>query len=476
MAFYNLFSGEKPSAPIICYNSDTLFDCMTGELRQGVDGKFYINGGLSTGLTGVMARPNMYKSTFSNSILTRIAAIYQQNLAIFDSEGSVSRGPERIFRTAGNHSCQLSPDQIMMFNAETEYDLAEVLKKLKEIGEVKKAHLKDFTLTTPFLDVRTGEAQKVIAPTLIFLDSLTDMHGGEEEDLLEGKEGINDSKVKTVYMKDANAKTIFIRKALRYATEYGFIIVSTAHYVKKLNLDSYGPSPKQLQFMQQDYGPKGVGSEFMFRTSPQFFVKNCKCLQDDAKECWYKNGNTPPTDINEIIGEIHRCKNAASGTTHPYIVSQSSGLLSELTDYNYLKAMKFGLGGNNVTCNCMFNPGVNLTRNSIRGVCERDPKEVRALQLCAQLCYIQKNWNDQVINKTFGFSAHVEPERIMEFLSSGKCKYTVDKLLTSRGYWLPDEILKTDKDVPEYISIFDVLEAYSKNGAGKTVVSTPTKA
>ena len=341
MAFFNLFSGEKPIPAQISFNTNSAFDLMSGELRQGVDGKFYINGGLGAGLAGVIARSNMYKSTFAGSILARIAAIYQQNIAVFDSEGSFTKGTDRIYRIAGQHSSQLVPEQIMTFNAETEYDLALITQKLKEIGEVKKAHKKEFTLTTPFFDVTTGEPQKVWAPTLIFLDSLTDMHGGEEEELLEGKQGLNDSKVKTVYMKDANAKTIFLRKIRRMAVEYGFIIVATAHYGKQLNLDSYGPTPKQLQFMQQDYAPKNVGAEFMFRTSPQFFIKNCKCLQDDAKECWYKlNGATPKTDINEIIGEIQRCKNAASGTTHPYVVSQESGLLSDISDYNYLKAMK----------------------------------------------------------------------------------------------------------------------------------------
>lgn len=464
MAFFNLFSNEKPTAPNVLFCSDTAFDTMVGELRQGVDGKFYVNGGLGPGLMGIMARPNMYKSTFAGSILTRIAAIYQQNLALFDSEGSVSKGTDRIYRTAGNHASELTPEQVMMFNAETEYDLAAVLMKMKEIGEVKKTHRKEFTLTTPFLDQTTGKAQQVWAPTLIFLDSLTDMHGGEEEELLEGKQGINDSKVKTVYMKDANAKTIFIRKALRYATEYGFIIVASAHYRKILNMDSYGPTPKQLQFMQQDYGPKGVGSEFMFRTSPQFFVKNCKCLQDDAKECWYKlNGSTPNTDINEILGEIQRCKGAASGTVHPYIVSQSDGLLSDLTDYNYLKSMKFGLSGNNVTCQCVFKPDVNLTRNSVRGICHNDKTEVRALQLMAQLCYVQKNWNNNAIKNTFGFDLHVEPEKLMEWMTSDKNKYTIDRVLASRGYWLPKEIESGLESCPEYMSIFDVLSEYWKS-------------
>lgn len=463
---FNLFSSEKPIAPTVCFNTDSIWDYITGDLRQGVDGKFYVNGGLSPAVIGVMARSNMYKSTFTASLLARCAALYKQQIAIFDSEDSISRGTERILRMAGNHQDELSDGQVMTFDATTEYDLALIEKKLKEIGAKKMEHRKELTFTAPFVDPATGEAQKIWAPTFIFLDSLTEMHGGEEDEMIDGKQGLNDSKVKTVYMKDANAKTIFLRKIRRMAVEYGFVIASTAHYGKQLNLDSYGPTPKQLQWMQQDYAPKGVGSKFLFLTSPQFFVVGCKCLQDDAKECWYKlNGHTPPTDINEIVGQIQRCKNAPSGNSHPYIVSQESGLLTDVTDYNYLKSMKnFGLTGNNVTCQNVFTPMVNLTRNTVRGICADREDVVRGLQITAQLCYLQKYWNDETLKNTFGFSAHVDPAKLMDWMSSDKCEYRFDRVLKSRGYWLPKE-LEADAD-QEYISIFDILSAYAK--ANKT--------
>lgn len=461
---FDLFGDSQPVSTPRCFNSDSPWDYMTGDMTQGVDGKYYINGGLSPAIIGIMARPNMYKSTIAASLMARVAAIYQQQMAIFDSEDSISRGTDRLLRMAGDHRADLQDGQILKFDATTEYDLAMTEKKLAEIGRLKMEHKKEFTFTTPFLDTVTLKKQQVWAPTLILLDSLTEMHGGEEDEMIDSKQGLNDSKVKTVYMKDANAKTIFLRKIRRMAVEYGFIIVATAHYGKQLNLDSYGPTPKQLQWMQQDHGPKGVGSKFLFMTSPQLFVKSCKCLQDDAKECWYKlNGSTPKTDINEIIGEIQRCKNAASGTTHPYVVSQESGLLSDISDYNYLKSMKnFGLQGNNVTCQCVLTPDINLTRNTVRGICQESAEERRALQLMAQLCYIQNNWNDESIKNTFGFSMKVEPQKLMDWLKSDKNKYSIDRVLHSRGYWLPEEIEKTSKDLKEYMSIFDVIEAMSK--------------
>lgn len=463
MAFFNLLGeSDKQLKPAICYNTDSIFDFNTGEIKLGAGGKFYINGGMSPAIIGVMGRSNMYKSTFAASLLARIAAIYQQQVVIFDSEDSVGRGTGRFLRIGGDHMKELVPEQFLKFDATVDYDLAQTEKKLKEFGEKKKAHAKELMLTSPFIDPTTGDLQKVWAPTLVSIDSLTEMHSNEEDEMLDSKQGLADSKVKTVYMKDANAKTIFLRKIRRMAIEYGFIVVTTAHYGKTLNLDSYGPTPKQLQFMDQDYGPKGVGSKFLFLTSPQFMVKACKCLQDDAKECWYKLGkNTPALDVNEIIVQIQRCKNASSGTTHPYVVSQENGLLSDITDFNYLKREKFGLLGNNVTQQCMLTPKVNLTRNSVREICKNDHREVRALQLCAQLWYILQHYNQEALMSTFGWNASVTENELMDFLVSDKNKYSVDRILNSRGYWLPKEL--ETKDTPEYLSVMDVLAEYSKS-------------
>lgn len=467
MAFFNLSNGtdQYMQCPVL-FNTDSMFDLITGELKRGVDGHLYINGGLSASLAGVLAPPNQYKSTFTLSLMARIAALYQQQVAIFDSEASIGRWEDRIIRTAGNHSDLIVPEQFLKFDASTEYDIAEIDKKLKEFGEMKKAHEKELTITTPFLDTRTGKAAKTWVPTLIILDSLSEMYAKEEEEMLDGKQGLDDSKNKTVYMKDANAKTTFLRKIRRMAIEYGFIITATAHYGKQLNLDSYGPQPKLIQFMKQGYAPKNVGSKFLFYTSPQLFIDSCRVLQDDAKECWYKiSGSHNKVDINEIAVQIQRCKNAPAGTTHPYIVSQENGLLTDVSDYNYLKNSKScWLEGNNITQHCTFTPKTSLTRNSMRDICQQDPREVRALQLAAQLTYVASVWNDEVLKNNFGVSVAVKPGELMDWLSSDKNKYTIDRVLESRGYWLPKE-LENDKSIPqkEYLSIFDVLEEYRKS-------------
>ena len=57
----------------------------------------------------------------------------------------------------------------------------------------------------------------------------------------------------------------------------------------------------------------------------------------------------------------------------------------------------------------------------------------------------------------------VEPQKLVDFLMSDKSPYTVDRILHSRSYWLPEEL--TTKETPEYLSIMDILECHGKSVA-----------
>ena len=94
----------------------------------------------------------------------------------------------------------------------------------------------------------------------------------------------------------------------------------------------------------------------------------------------------------------------------------------------------------------------------MRGVCQDKPEEIRALQLAMQLCLIGAHFSQDAIMNTFGWNAAITPDTLMDFLKSDKNKYTVDRILHSRGYWLPKEL--EDDSTPEYLSIMDILDLY----------------
>lgn len=439
------------------FNTDSIFDLMTGDVVRGSDGKFYSRGGFSPTIAGNMGRPNQFKSTLLASLAMRACSIYQTEFTIFDSELAIIKSRDRILRMAGNHYGVLSPDDIICLNAKYEYHLDKILDTIKDIGEKKIAMGKDAKFHTPFLD-KNGERVVTWRPTMVFIDSFTQCWSTVEKESVENK-GIDDSVSNTLALKDANKKTMATRYICQYASQYGIMVLSTAHFGQKQNLDPYAANPKQLQWASANETPKRVGSLWTYLTNPLFLINSCSKLQDDQKQCKYKLGDTNPTDLSELIVSVQRSKGNASGITHPVVLSQDNGFLSEVTDYSYLRNVGkgFSMTGNNVTHQPFGMPDVNLTRNTFRGICQENPKVIRALQLGAQWLYIQNNWN----SAGWQFPMKVDPKALVDRLTSDKDKYSMERVLNSRSYWLPDEL--TTKETPEYMSIFDILEFFSKS-------------
>ena len=442
------------------FNTDSIFDFMSGSFTMGSDSHWYCRGGLSSGIEALLGRPGQYKSTFNASLAMRMCSIYQTELIIFDSELTIIKDKDRILRMAGDHAGVLDEGNIIALDAKNTYDIEAMREVIEEMGE-KKLQMKpsDLYFTTPFLD-KDGKQVKLMRPTVIFIDSWSDLQSREEREKIDDK-GLDDSTAKTLALLDANKKTLLARVLNKYASKYGMEIVSTAHYGQKVNMDPYAANPRVLQWGSTGESAKNVGSKYQFYSNPQMLISSCTKLQDDARQCKYRLGEaTSNVELNELLVLIQRSKGNASGITHPFVVSQEDGLVTDCTDYAYLRTAGkgFSMTGNNVTHQPFLMPDTNLTRNTFRGICQKDHRVIRALQLGAQLLYVQNNWS----SKGFDFSIKPDPKKFVDFLMSDKSPYTVDRILNSRGYWLPEE-LKTE-DTPEYLSIFDILSLYGKSG------------
>ena len=117
------------------FNTDSIFDFMSGSFTRGVDGKFYCRGGLSSGIEALLGRPGQYKSTFNASLAMRMCSIYQTELIIFDSEITIIKDKERILRMAGDHAGVLSEENIIGLDAKNKYDLEAMRDLIEEMGE-----------------------------------------------------------------------------------------------------------------------------------------------------------------------------------------------------------------------------------------------------------------------------------------------------------------------------------------------------
>ena len=101
----------------ISFNTDTMFDLMTGQFERGYDGKWYLNGGLGPSVAGIQGRQQTFKSTFAGSLSMRMSAIYNTQAIVFDSELAYISDLDRIVRSAGSHASKIATDYIVPLNA-----------------------------------------------------------------------------------------------------------------------------------------------------------------------------------------------------------------------------------------------------------------------------------------------------------------------------------------------------------------------
>ena len=438
------------SGDTVAFNTGTTYDLATGIFKPGIDGEWYLNGGLTPHINTFVAPNSNFKSTIANSFLMRALGIYKGSEAIInDTENALDKDKDRAYHMSEELFDNINQDNVLWMRG-IDYDLDTWDEFIKSYCAKKEAAQKDYMVETPFIDPKTCKALKVWIPTFIFCDSLTELVTSGEDDLLDGEKskGIGDSKANTVYMLDGNKKTLFIRTMRRRCQKYGLVFLCTGHYDKIIQMDMYNPTPKETLFAKQDWKLKGCGSKIKFLSSV-YARMAASLLIDSNKESLYADGITPAKDIHEVDVVLERCKTSNAGEMTPYVCSQSKGLLNAVSNYHYLRLNEYyGLEGNKQRQQVAFLPDVTISRNTVRELASSNAKLRRALEICAGLCYIRNNWNTASLPYDFTIS----PSKLFEKLTSDKNKNLVEDILNSRGYWTYGKC-----DIP-YMSIFTIME------------------
>jgi hypothetical protein len=430
-------------------NTNTLMDLTTGAFAPGVDGNSILNGGLAF-TNAVGARPQTYKSTVIESYAIAVMEIFPDAQALVnDTEHSLLQ--ERIINF--NDSVLLPKsntlsDRFTLIDKTNPESYAEpFLEKIKAICQDKEAHKKDFMVESPFMDPKTMKPYMMWIPTLVGFDSWSEMSSNAVYEMYE-KNDVGSSGVNMVYMKDGGIKTKIMSMLPSLAAKYGIYFIFTAHMGDKYNLDGFGPVSKELQYMKQGDKLKKVGADFNFLVSNLFELRGASLLQTKDKECLYPDNYSTATELSSVNEVLCRCKNNGSGSQIQLIVSQQTGVQSDLTNYHYLKENKYaGLSGNERTHSPVLLPNDSLQRTKVRDKL-REYKTARAIQLLAQYYYIQNNW--VLRNSPIDFSNSIE--KFAEKLIANKT-YAIDAILESRGYYTYDK-----KNTRQYMSIFDAVQ------------------
>lgn len=434
---------KKDISPVFYINTGTLFDLYTGIYKPGVKNTWVLDGGLSQCL-GIMGRGQTYKSGLAGSFLANALLVHPQAEAyVYETEGTI---PDKTRYDDFVPKDTPVSDRIVFTNSTTG-NLTDFYKDFNKLFEEKIKHQKDYMVESPFIDPKTLKPYKTWIPTFILIDSFSRATVSKGDEAL-NENAIDDSALNTLYMLNGNAKTKIMMDLPTKASKAGIFVIMTAHVGDQIAMSSFMPPSKQLQFMKQSDKLKNVGASFTLLTTALIQTLKATVLQDSNKECLYPTKFSPPMEVNRVDTGMIRCKNNASGGQLPFVVSQYQGILNSVTNFNYLRENKdFGLipSGNRGYAPILLKDKV-VGRKNIRDAVEKDYELRRALELIAQLCFIQNNWS------TWNMPEYINMplERFAELLSKSE-KCSVQRVLNSTGSW------STSKQERERMTLLDIL-------------------
>lgn len=432
-----------------CANTNSLYDFQIGRFVRGLDGKYYIDGGINRSINGITGRKHTFKSSFMLAMLIR--AIYYLSKrcegTLIDVEESIARDEIRAYQIGG---VPISMDQLNIVSG-AGITVKQAMASLLEMCKIKKENEKNYLIKCPLIDPATGKEAIIYVPSFLSVDTISNLRDTSEDEMLASADAIDDGKTNTIFMKPGRNKTIFTTANNAKCSEMGIYTYWCAHEGEVNNMGDVTPKPKQLGYMRQGYKIKGTGSKFDELTVPLVEVVSAKKLlgSDNASPLYGEEG-VAENDQFEIIVQVLRGKMNASGISCPYVMSQTLGFMNDLTNYNFLRSNDyFGLIGNKQNHKNALLPDINLTRNNVQGQFEKNPQLKRAMEIIAQLCFIQTKWSIDKVPP--GINIRMTPEEIYKNMTSKKL---TDRILNSRGYWCAEDGVDAQK---EYLSVPDVI-------------------
>lgn len=433
--------GVQDSALRIFLNTGTLFDVQSGTFVPGTHGGMILNGGLAPS-NGFMGRPKMFKSTEMFSYIMRAMGYYPDTVCIIDDTEQALNKSRIVSFSPFDNQADLY-DRVVL-QSSSDFTLEEFFEQIKRIAKEKLSHKEDYYVETPFLDIRNNKPLMTMRPTFVAYDSWSKAISGAAQNMLD-TEVAGSSETNMFSMTDGRVKNMIMTQIPTLATRAGLYFGLSAHVGEKYEMKSI-PSPKILPHMRQGDKPKGVGPDFNFLLVNGVDMRSVKPLLDSEKGCQYPIAGGSALELCEVTSVVTRGNNNLGGTQLSLVVSQSKGILSELSNYHYIKENGyFGLVGSKVSHKPAMTD-VTVQRTTVREKL-KDQKVARSVEIMAQLCYIQNNW--VTIGAEVDFS--MKPELLAEKLLASDSPSATD-ILESRGYWTYD---KTNPQ--SYLSLHDIL-------------------
>lgn len=462
--YMDLKQGFKTSPSVkILINIGSLMDIPTGFYLKGRHGESILNGGLGL-LTAVVGIGNNFKSTLMNYMMlaaaSRVIQVTDTTLNTYDTEINIheDRLEALSYRFPPFQKRHIIGEELWTITDKTVYYANEWYEILKEFLTQKRNNVKKIEQETPFLTRDKVTLMRMPTPTFGAVDSFSEFETADVAKIQNDNE-LGDSGGNTIHMRQGLAKTRFLMEIPTLAGGASHYMLFTAHIGKDIPMAS-GPMPappvKKLQHLKHGDKLKGVTDKFTFLMSNCWHAYNAAPLiNQGTKGPEYPrnpdDNNPGDMDLNIVSMRQLRSKSGPSGTVIEVIVSQSEGVLPELTEFHYIKSNdRFGIAGTMQHYNLELYPDCKLSRTTIRSKIDSDARLRRALNITAELCQMRNLWHhlDDGILCT--------PKEMYESLKEQGYDWNV--LLDTRGYWCFDN----DNQPVPFLSTMDLCRMVKK--------------
>ena len=442
----------------ILINIGATLDIATGFYVKGLHNESILNGGLGI-CTGVVGIGNNFKSTILDymmlSAADRIMSMTETNINTYDTEINIHEDRKRMFtqRFPTFKKMDILQDGTWVITDKTIYYANEMFEIMKEYLKNKRKSAKSIEVPTPFPD-RTGvQPMMILAPTFQAIDSFTEF---ETEDVakIQDENELGDSGGNTVHMRSGLAKTRFLMELPTLTGGSYHFTLLTAHIGKEIQMAS-GPMPqapvKKLQYLKNGDKVKGVTDKFFFLMSNCFQAYNAApYINQGTKGPEFPRNsedNTKlDTDLNIVSLRQLRSKSGPSGVVFELIVSQSEGVLPELTEFHLIRENSYyGLSGGNQNYSLDLLPDVKLSRTSVRSKLDNNETLRRAMNITSEMCQMKLLW------RTMEEDLICTPKQLYDDLIQKGYDWSV--LLATRGWWT----VYNDQHPIPFLSTMDLL-------------------
>lgn len=434
------FFAAAPLAPVIrpMFNVGCLLDIPTGEYVKGKRGEMVLIGGHSYTFS-VTGPGNSFKTDLGLfPIMTCLNRYPSHRATVYDTENSLKyRRFNRIAKKMKNirhidfKNEAIKEDPLLTLVQKADIVGDEWFDLVKEAKKEKLKRGKSINRTMPVVG-SNGKLLEVKAPTHVLCDTLTQFGTSNVDEKMIDKNAIGDTGNNMMFMRDGVAKTQLIMQLPNVTTQGDIFFVMTAHIGQRFEMDPYAPKPVTLTFSKNGAKVKGVPEKFQQINEHLLEVITTKPLLDKVSKAplypAIEEDKEKGNDLFAILAINSRNKNGQSGVSFPFIVSQTEGIMPELTNYGYLKENgKFGIGGNDRTYHLELRPDVKLQRTTIRKKLAEDEKLARACEIQAEMLQMRKLWR-------VSEDKHCSPEELYNDIKA--LGYDWEVLLNTRGYWM----------------------------------------